>query len=124
MLLTLTVPALSSAAGGRTLPEILAASSPSDWRRVNPENEVYLELTAGRVVIELAEKHAPRHVANIKALVREGYFDGLAIIRVQDNYVVQWGDPDNKRPIRRAQRNLAAEFTRSATGMQFMPLAD
>jgi peptidylprolyl isomerase len=77
--------------------DVLARSAPSDWRALDPENTLYLELAAGRVVIELAPAFAPGHVANIKALVRAHYFDGLNIIRVQDNYVVQWGDPDGKR---------------------------
>ena len=99
-----------------TMAEVLAASKPSDWRPLDPENTLYLELSSGRVVIELAPAFAPRHVANVKALVREGYFDGLAIVRAQDNYVVQWGDPDagdasKQRKITRAQRTLPPEFT-------------
>jgi peptidylprolyl isomerase len=50
-------------------------------------------------VIELATHVAPQHVDNVKRLVRARYFDGLAIIRVQDNYVVQWDDADHRRPI-------------------------
>ena len=65
-----------------------------------------------------------RHVDNIKALVREGYFDDLAINRVQDNFVVQWGDPDGKREIRTAQRTLPAEFTRALKGLPFTRLPD
>ncbi len=59
-----------------TMTEILAASAPSDWRPLDPNNALYLELAAGRVVIELAPGFAPLHVANIKALTRAGYFDG------------------------------------------------
>ena len=99
-----------------TTAEVLAASKPTDWRPLDPENTLYLELGSGRVVIEISPAFAPRHVANVKALVREGYCDGLAILRAQDNYVVQWGDPDagdasKQRKIARAQRTLAAEFT-------------
>src|SRR4051812_13793033 len=79
---------------GPTMAGVLAASKPGDWRPLDPENTVYVELAAGRVVIELAPTFAPQHVANVKALTREHYFDGLAIIRAQDNYVVQWGDPN------------------------------
>jgi peptidylprolyl isomerase len=63
-------------------------------------------------VIELAPAFAPGHVANIKALVRAHYFDGLNIIRVQDNYVVQWGDPDGKRDPGPAVRAGPPEFFR------------
>lgn len=111
-----------------TSADILAASTPADWRRLDPENTLYLELAKGRVVIELAPQFAPLHADNIRALVREKYFDGLAVIRVQDNYVVQWGDaeedPKKQKPIRRAKKSLPPEFTRGAAGLSFTPLAD
>lgn len=108
----------------RTMAEVLIASQPTDWRPLDPESTLYLELASGRVVIELAPGFAPGHVANIKALVREKYFDGLSINRVQDNFVVQWGDPDGARPIRAAQRTLPAEFTRPLRGLRFTRLPD
>jgi peptidylprolyl isomerase len=108
----------------RTAAEVLAASSPSDWRPLDPQNTLYVELPAGRVVIELAPTFAPNHTANILALAREGYFNGLTIVRAQDNYVVQWGDPEGKRPLHGAHRTLAAEFERPARGLAFTPLTD
>src|SRR5689334_24563800 len=75
-----------------TTAQVLEASQPSDWRRPDPENTLYLELPVGRVIIELAPRFAPAHVANIKTLVREKFFDGLPVSRVQDNFVAQWGD--------------------------------
>jgi len=113
-----------------TTAEVLAASQPSDWRPLDPENTLYLELGAGRVVMELAPRFAPEHVANVKALVREGYFDGLAIVRVQDDYVVQWGDPHaedsvRRRPIRQAKATLPAEFSVAApSDLPFTVLPD
>jgi len=103
---------------GHTMAEVLAASQPGDWRKLIPENTLYLELPAGRVVIELAPDFAPRHVTNVKALVHEHYFDGLNIVRCQDNYVVQWADPNAekpelKRPIQHAQATLPPEFDRA-----------
>lgn len=113
---------------GPTSAEVLAASAAADWRPLDPENTLYLELTSGRVVLELAPAFAPNHVANIKTLVREGYFDGLAILRVQDNYVVQWGDPAEdarrQRPIRSAKASLPPEFERPLAGLPFTPLPD
>ncbi|MFZ6690195.1 peptidylprolyl isomerase [Undibacterium sp. SXout20W] len=91
--------------------DIVKASGANDWRAVDPDNTLYLELNSGRVVIELAPDFAPNHVDNIRKLVREGYFDGLAIVRSQDNYVVQWADPDEKREVKTAKKNLAPEFT-------------
>lgn len=104
--------------------EILAASKPSDWRPLDPENTLYLELPAGRVVIELAPDFAPRHAANLRALARAKYFDGLAIVRVQDNYVVQWGGAEEDRPLGEAQKYLAPEFARAAAGLEFTVLPD
>src|SRR5688572_13792254 len=79
---------------GPTMAELLAAAKPGDWRPLDAEKTLYLDLPNGRVVIELAETFAPQHVANVKALAREQYYDGLAIVRAQDNYVVQWADPN------------------------------
>jgi peptidylprolyl isomerase len=90
--------------------EVLAASHPSDWRPLDPDNTLYVELPGGRVVIELAPRFAPLHVANIKALARARYFDALSIIRVQDDYVVQWGDPDDRHPTPAAAAKIEPEF--------------
>src|SRR5450432_3125078 len=92
--------------------DVLARSAPTDWRAIDPANTLYLELPAGRVVIELAPQFAPGHVANIKALVRIHYYDNLNIIRVQDNYVVQWGDPDGKRDTGTTLQTGPPEFFR------------
>lgn len=95
------------------LAAVLASAPDAHWRKLDPENTLYMDLPDGRVVIELAPFFAPKHVVNIKELVRENYFDGLQILRAQDNYVVQWGDPDdnNPKPIKAAKRNLKGEFT-------------
>jgi peptidylprolyl isomerase len=93
-----------------SMPEVLAASSPADWRPLDPENTLYVELPGGRVVIELAPAFAPLHVANIKTLARARYFDGLSVIREQDNYVAQWGDPENRHPLPAGIGKVAPEF--------------
>jgi peptidylprolyl isomerase len=93
-----------------SMPEVLAASSLKDWRPLDPDNTLYVELPGGRVIIELAPRFAPLHVGNIKTLARSRYFDGLSIIRVQDNYVAQWGDPGNRHPIPPGIGKVAPEF--------------
>lgn len=108
----------SAAPKPRTMAAILAAAKPADWRPLDPENTLYLELVAGRVVIELAPAFAPQHVANVKMLAREKYFDGLAIVRSHDNYVVQLADPNAEKPelarkILNAKRTLPPEFDRA-----------
>ncbi len=99
-----------------TSASVMAAATAADWRPLDPENTLYLEIAAGRVIIEIAPAFAPNHAANVKALVREGYFDGLTINRVQDNYVVQWGDAnerEGRRPIKTAKATLPGEFDRA-----------
>jgi peptidylprolyl isomerase len=107
-----------------TTAQVLAASAPADWRPIEPQNTLYIDLTAGRVIIELARQFAPHYVANVEALARQGFYNGLPIERVQDNYVAQWGDPDGKQPVGNAQRAVAAEFERTSRGLSFMPLAE
>lgn len=86
--------ALAGVAEARTPAEILAASRPEEWRAIPPERLLLMRLAnGGEVVIELAPNFAPRAAANVGRLARSGYYDGLAVLRVQDNYVTQWGDP-------------------------------
>lgn len=104
-----------------TTKELLAKSQPAEWRTPDPQNLLYMQLPQGRVVIELAPDFTPLHAANIRTLVREHYFDGLAIIRVQDNFVTQWGDPNDDdngdkskiKPLGSAKRTLPPEYTRA-----------
>jgi peptidylprolyl isomerase len=92
-----------------TTAEVLEQARPDDWRRPDPANTLYMDLPDGRVIIELAPRFAPAHVANIRQLVRERFFDGLAVVRVQDNFVAQWGDPDATRPTVTAKLELPDE---------------
>ncbi len=118
--LTLALAALASApamaadaAAKPTVGDIVKASQPADWRPLDPDNTLYMELPAGRVVIELAPAFAPRNIANIKTLAREHYYDGLVILRSQDNFVTQWGDPDQNNPksLGSALKKVPGEFT-------------
>ena len=126
LLLTLLTATAASEAAPPTPQEILNASPTADWRTPDPENLLYLELPAGRVIIELAPAFAPRHVSNLRTLVRARYFDGLAVLRVQDNYVAQWGDPDEAHPrdLGKAQARLPPEFERPARDLPFQRLVD
>ena len=108
-----------------SLAEILQASPPTDWRFLDPEDTVYLELPSGRVVIELASAYSPKAAAAVRGFVREGYFDGAAVIRSQDNYVVQWGrGDDDPRSKAIASKKVAPEFFRAMDPkLPFTPLA-
>jgi peptidylprolyl isomerase len=58
-----------------------------------PENTLLMELNDGQVVIEMRPDLAPKHVARIKELVRQGFYDGLAFHRVIGGFMAQGGDP-------------------------------
>lgn len=80
--------------------DIVAATTEADWRSILPENLLIMSLGDGdEVMIELAPGFAPIHVANIRRLAREGWYDGISINRVQDNYVVQWGDASESKAL-------------------------
>ncbi|MGC1302976.1 MAG: peptidylprolyl isomerase, partial [Caulobacteraceae bacterium] len=98
---------------------IVAAAPATDWRRVDPNDMLVIDLAHdGRVVIELAGSFAPVHIANIRALARAHWYDGLSIERVQDDYVTQWGDPDGTKPLPAGiARPAPAEYERSAQGL-------
>ena len=57
------------------------------------ENTLYLDVPAGRVVIEMRPDLAPEHCAHIKALARRGFYDGIVFHRVIDGFMAQTGDP-------------------------------
>lgn len=75
------------------------------------ENTLYLDLKDGRVVIELRPDLAPNHVARIKELVRQGYYDGLKFHRVIPGFMAQTGCPQGTGTGGSGQK-LKAEFSR------------
>jgi peptidylprolyl isomerase len=118
-------PPAVSQAPAPSLGEILEQSPAEDWRPVDPENTLYMQLPGGRVIIELAPEYAPHHVANIRALAQAHYWDGAAIVRSQDNYVVQWGrDEGDTTPMGEGVASLAGEFDRPRRGVQVTRLQD
>ncbi len=109
-----------------SLADILAQSPASDWRPLDPENTLYMELPSGRVIIELSPDFSPEHAANVRALARAHYWDRAAITRVQDNYVTQWGRAEGDTHDRgNAHADIAApEYDRDARGLPFTRLPD
>ncbi len=99
-LFALTLGAVAPASPPLAPGEIVAAAPASAWRPVAPDNLLLMDLANGaHVAIELAPDFAPVHVANIRTLVRAGWFDGSAVVRVQDNYVVQWAGANEAKPL-------------------------
>jgi peptidylprolyl isomerase len=112
-------------AHGASTPDSMLAGSPaSAWRALDPDNTLYVTLPQGRLVIELAPRFAPLYVANIKKLVRQGFFNGLAIFRVQDDALAEWGDPTGHRSVGTARRMVTAEFERPLRDLPFTALPD
>ena len=114
-------PSSAAPASPVTPASVLAAAPDADWMSVHPQDLLVIDLAGGgRVVILLADAFAPVHVGNIRKLAAAHWYDGLAIERVQDNYVVQWGDPDGKKPLPAGLVTPApAEYDRPAAGLTF-----
>jgi peptidylprolyl isomerase len=123
--MALAAPVTAETLPPSSLQAILDAAPAGDWRPIDPANTVYLTLPQGRVVIELAPTFAPHHVANLKRLAKAAFFDGLFVVRSQDDYVVQWGDAEAKKLLGGASRSLKAEFDHSyGASEDFTPLPD
>jgi peptidylprolyl isomerase len=121
--LLLTTSAACSAPFPNGPAAVLAAAPASAWKTVDPGDLLVIDLAnGGRVVILLADAFAPAHIANIRTLARAHWWDGLAIERVQDDYVVQWGDPDGKKPLPPGAPMPPAEYERPAAGLMVTPL--
>ena len=116
-----------------TRAQLLQKSTAAEWRSPDPDNLLVMQLPGGRVLIELAPDFTPLHATNIRTMAREHYYDGLAIVRVQDNFVTQWGDPasdDNGdksklRSLGKASSTLPPEYTRAIDPkLEWTPLPD
>jgi peptidylprolyl isomerase len=77
----------------------------------NAEDTIVLETTQGNVVIETRPDLAPNHVARIKQLVREGFYDGIVFHRVIEGFMAQTGCPQGTGTGGSGQK-LKAEFNR------------
>ena len=76
----------------------------------DPENTLIIETTKGRVVIAMRPDLAPKHVAHIKALAREGFYDGIVFHRVIEGFMAQTGCPKGTGTGGSSKPNLKAEF--------------
>ncbi len=85
-----------------------ATANANAWRALDPEKTVLMTLPQGKVVIELAPQFAPRHVAQFKALVKSGHYNGNKFYRVIDGFVAQAG-PAEQSANKLAVSTLAIE---------------
>ena len=77
----------------------------------DPENTLIMQTTKGKVVIALRPDLAPNHVARIKQLARDGFYDGIAFHRVIDGFMAQTGCPHGTGTGGSRYANLRAEFS-------------
>ena len=87
------------------------APLPAAAQALDPENTLYMDLPAGRVVIKLRPDLAPNHVARIKKLTRQGFYDGTPFHRVIDGFMAQGGDPTGTGTGGSDLPDLKAEFS-------------
>lgn len=78
---------------------------------LDPQNTVYLDLKDGRVTIKLRPDLAPKHVAQIRALVKKGFYNGIVFHRVIDGFMAQTGDPTGTGMGGSNLPNIPAEFS-------------
>src|SRR5882672_1394495 len=85
--------------------------TPSSGAPMTTENTMILETTKGKIVIEMRPDLAPGHVARIKELVQEGFYDGIVFHRVIDGFMAQTGCPQGSGT-GGSGKKLKAEFNR------------
>ena len=80
--------------------DLVAKAPASDWRPIADDALLVFTLDDGRrIIVQLAPEQAPAHVARIRQLARAHWWDATSIYRVQDNYVAQWGDRSETKPL-------------------------
>lgn len=111
--------------GKKSGAEILGASTAEDWREIPAEDLLVITLERGKVHVALSPALAPKHVAQVKKLAREGFYDGLSFYRVIDGFVAQGGDPFGEKKTKTSKKSLKAEFEGPlAKGFAFSAMKD
>lgn len=89
----------------------VAAAVPAAAQQADPQNTVYLDTKDGRITIRLRPDLAPKHVAQIKALTKRGFYNGIVFHRVIPGFMAQTGDPTGTGTGGSDLPNIPAEFT-------------
>ncbi len=96
----------------------------ADFRAVDPDNLLVVDTNKGRIIVELYPFAAPNHVAQIKALAKQHFYDGQTFFRVIEDFMDQTGDPTNKGDGQSKLPNIKAEFTfRRGADLPFVQVA-
>jgi peptidylprolyl isomerase len=91
---------------------LLAAAPAVAQQKADPQNTVYLDTKDGRITIRLRPDLAPKHVEQIKALTKQGFYDGIVFHRVIPGFMAQTGDPTGTGTGGSKLPNIPAEFTK------------
>jgi peptidylprolyl isomerase len=102
-----------------------AGPGPADWRTPDPNDVLVIDTNKGRIVVEMVPEVAPLHVAQVRALAHENFYDGLRFFRVIDKFMDQTGDPQNNGQGGSSKPNIPAEFTfRRGSDLPFVMAVD
>lgn len=96
---------------GTVLSALVALSAAPQAQSLDPENTLYLETKYGRTVIKLRPDLAPNHVAHIKKLAREGFYNNIKFHRVIPGFMAQTGDPTGTGTGGSKYPDIKAEFS-------------
>ena len=94
-----------------TLALVCAVPAAAQQQQPDPQNTIYLQTKDGRITIRLRPDLAPKHVAQIKALTKRGFYDGIVFHRVIAGFMAQTGDPTGTGTGKSDLPNIPAEFT-------------
>jgi len=103
------LPNQANAEALRSPGEIIKSAPSSDWRSLDPNNTLYIELETGRVIVELNPLLAPKHSQQMRMLANENFYQGLNFYRYVEGFVAQAGDKLEQRKIKTAASSLQSE---------------
>jgi peptidylprolyl isomerase len=101
------------AAAAVAAPDVMAQTAPkaADWRVPDANDILVIDTNKGRIFVEMIPEAAPNHVARVRELAQEGFYNGHAFFRVIENFMDQTGDPENKGTGGSTRPDMAGEFT-------------
>ncbi|AUW60008.1 peptidylprolyl isomerase [Sphingobium sp. SCG-1] len=123
LLVSLAAPALAQSPAKEVTPASVIADAPAAaWKAIPPADLLVMTLAGGRgVVIQLAPLFSQGHVGNMRVLALAHWWDGTSVYRVQDNYVAQWGDRSEKKPLPQGMKGpLPQDYSISYNGARKM----
>lgn len=92
---------------------LMATVAGGSAQAATPDNQLVIELSSGKVVIDLLPDVAPQHVARVKELARAHFYDGIIFHRVIPGFMAQTGDPTGTGTGGSGKGNLKAEFSKT-----------